>query len=160
MKPCESSLGASKMRAEGLQLNTNTSEVKCAHLGQEAPCTIGEVILQNTQSSMLPGNFFLVMLAALTWASSMMSVSEHVYQFYGSHSPFSQLVDWTDPATVIFANDSEFAPEPQNRNRLILSSEELHLIFPRDLNHVLFAQDIVTFVFPLKFYKITELLIV
>lgn len=33
MKSYESSLGASKMRAEGLQLNTNTSEVKCAHLG-------------------------------------------------------------------------------------------------------------------------------
>lgn len=98
-------LGASKMRAEGLQLNTNTSEVKCAHLGQvKAPCTRGEVILYNTQSSMLPGNFFLVILAALTWASSM-SVSEHMYWFYVSHFPFPQLVDWTDPATVIFAND-------------------------------------------------------
>lgn len=140
MKPCESSLGASKMRAEDLQLDTNASEVKCAHLGHvKTPCTMGEVILQNTQSSMLPGNFFLVMLAALTWASSMMSASEHMYWFYVSHSPFPQLVDWTDPATVIFANDSEFAPGPQDRNRLIHSSDELHLSFPRDLNHFLFA---------------------
>lgn len=101
---------------------------------------MGEVILQNTQSSMLLGNSFLVMLAALTWASSTMRASEHVYWLYVSHSLFPQLVDWTDPASVIFVNDSEFVPGPQDRDRLIHSSEEeLHLTFPRDLNYFLFA---------------------
>lgn len=53
-------------------------------------CSPREKLCYETQSTMSPGNLFLVIVAVLTYASAV-SVSEHMYQFYISHSPLLQL---------------------------------------------------------------------
>lgn len=92
----------------------------------KALCIKEEIVLENAQSPVPPENTFLAMLSALTCVS-LVSASGLMYCSIVSHPlPLLQLVDWMDPAPVIFTDDSVLMTRPWDHNRLI------HFIWRRD----------------------------
>lgn len=110
----------------------------------------------------LAGN--LLYMSTLTCASSERA-SEHLC-FSSLFAPAQ--TELMDPAPVIFTNDFVFMLGPWGHHKLLHSSKDrTEFNFLWDLNHFLFAYNIITFVFlvkgkqyGLKFYKGLELLII